>query len=329
MKKRHKILKENQGGGEGGAEGYSGLSSTFSGGGYYSTVGSSDLYKIFIQPFVDVVRVGAGGAKEIIRRGYTLANVVFQSLMTSLIPILGDTYKEVFEEEARDIAKIRSEYADVYKRSIEVLKSDAAALAFFTAPGAVITGLFVKRSPQIANSLLNTVTGRTYSTTSKSSRVSPEESGLFDSYNRSFHLLLGEDKKSELKHYLEIKKKVNNAVESSPIAGFLKRESTKIYKKTLENAFSEAFSVITAKKVEDIEKIIGKKLPEFDKIRDLPFAERMKEEQNLLSKMKESMKKLYIQPLLDRVKEARSSGISEQSPYIADHLDTIQKIQRL
>lgn len=328
-KKNRKIISEDQGGDSSGYSSYGGYDSgLYTGGGWWQQgVGSSsDLYKVFIQPFVNVVRVGLGGAKELVRRSFTLANVVFQAVMTSLIPILGDTYREVFAEEARDIAKIRSEYADVYATSLRILGTDAAAIAFFTAPGAVLTGYFLKNSPKIAKSLLSTVTGGMYSYSS--SKTSPKGSGIFDSYVPRGNFL-AEDRETDIKSYIRTKQKIDSQLLASPVAGFLKREATKIYKKTLLNAYAEATSVVSAKRIEDIEKVIGGKIPEFEEIRKLPPVEKMKAERDLIYKMKESMKKLYTQPLYDRINQARKSGIPDENPYIMDHLDMIQKIKRL
>ena len=65
-----------------------------------------DFYKIFIQPFADVVGTVAGKTKEAIRSGLTVLNVAFESLVTSLVPFLNDSYEEIFAKEKSDLAKV-------------------------------------------------------------------------------------------------------------------------------------------------------------------------------------------------------------------------------
>ena len=64
------------------------------------------MYKTFIKPFVDVVGVAAGKTKELSQRAVTTAKVAFESIMTTLIPVLTDDYAEVFRQEHEEIQKI-------------------------------------------------------------------------------------------------------------------------------------------------------------------------------------------------------------------------------
>lgn len=150
--KRRKRLRENQGGGEsasstpGGGYDFSYGYSMYGGGGLGGSGGSpGDFYATFIKPFVDVVKVGAGKTKELTRRVFTLGSVVFRAVITSLLPFLGETYEEVFAAEKEDLARIKSEYADVYNATSKFFVTDAAGMAFFVAPGAFLAGLFCKK----------------------------------------------------------------------------------------------------------------------------------------------------------------------------------------
>lgn len=338
MKRRRKRLKENQGGDSGISIPASGSDYSYGYSMYGTGVGgmggpTGDLYSVFIKPFVDVVKIGVGKTKELARRVITLGSVVFRTIMTTLLPFLGETYEEVFESEKRDLERIRSEYSDVYNATSKLFSTDAAGIAFFVAPGAFLTGLFLKKSPAIATQALSVMSGgisdkyiqRYYST--KTSKSSPRTSGMFESKNRKRIILeINEDSVDDV---VLLKKIVEKSLETSPVAGNLQREARNIYKKTLESAYAEAASVLTARSIQEIERIVGKKMKMPPETVGINLSEKLAAEKDALEKMKDSLKKFYTDPLYRRIQEAKSAGIPNNNPFIVDHVSTIEKIEKL
>lgn len=329
-----KILNENEYDGGGGDYGYDGGGGV---GGYGSGEG---LYKIFVQPFADVIGVVAGKTKELARRSITVLQVAFETIMTTLIPVLTDSYDEIFAAEATAIDKIKSEYSSYYQASDHALNSGLASLALIAFPGAALTGKFVENSPKAVKNILSIATGGLSDkylgegrNLGKSSIRVPKGSGVFDSYARSYAKLLSEDKSKEKKKQtlsdkLGSKKFIDKLLNRSPLVGAAAREAQEVYKKTLHDAFEEAKSVLLAKNIEDIEKTIGKKLNSDDALKKLDSSEKQKSKEQLLKTIKDSARKIYVTRL-----EAQVAPVikifGENFPFVVDYLKTINKIKSL
>jgi hypothetical protein len=305
-------------------------------GGSWGTKG--DLYNAFVKPFADVIGVAAGKTKELARKGITLVQVAFETVATTLIPFLKDSYDEIFAAEKADIAKIQNEYKDVYDATKNAFKNDSAIVAFLAYPGAALTGKIVKDSPKIASGLLSLVTGGLsdkYLGGEGSSKKSdgPRGSNIFDSYARSYQKLILEkdDDKEEnaLADAIGGKKFINAVINKSPNASMIAKEAQKIYKTTLEKAFKQASEVINAKSIEELEKIVGKKLKGTEKLKDVKPEERQTAEKELLEGLKKSIKELYTSGLKAQIQNALKGGIPEDSQYIVDYRFVIQKIESL
>lgn len=120
----------------------------------------SDLFKIFVKPFVDVFDTAMGKTKELSVKAQTLARVAFETIATTLVPIFSDSYKEIFANEKKHIDKIRQEYKEVYQSNWDAFRdNDAFWTAFCYAPWAVITVKLIKHSPKTAGRMLSTLTG--------------------------------------------------------------------------------------------------------------------------------------------------------------------------
>ncbi|NBQ47293.1 MAG: hypothetical protein EBU33_02415 [Sphingobacteriia bacterium] len=309
---------------------------------------SKDMYKVFIQPFADVVATAAGKTKELARKAVTVVQVAFETIMTTLFPFLQDSYDEIFDNQKNDIEKIRGEYKDVYDRTDAALASnDASVLAFLCAPGPAVAKLAVDKGPKAASGVLSVVTGgisdkyldKFTSGGSKKHGKSRGPSDVFDSYVRSYVSLLneedtekengGEKKDSKLADVIGSKKFIDAVIKKSPSAGEVAKSAQEVYRKTLEKAFSQASSVLNAKSIDELEKIVGKKLKGSEKLKDIKPEERKTAEEELMKGMKKSMKEFYAKSLQEKVKEVLAAGIPEDNPFIVDYRETIQKIRSL
>lgn len=333
------ILKEN----EFGTDAFGGLDYSPGFGTGYGGVGDISggaLYKTFIQPFVDVIGVAVGKTKELARRAITVVQVAFETVMTTLIPFLTDSYDEIFAKESQDIQKIKNEYSAYYQASENALKGQGLALALIAFPGPTLLSKFVTNAPGAAKSVLSVATGGLsdeYLGGGGGGGSKKGPSSIFDSYARSYSELLSEagdatakkkSKEETLADKIGRKKFVAAMIDRSPVMSAASRDAQEIYKNTLNSALEEATQVLKAKSIADIEKATGEPLEGADELKKLTGAERQKAEQELLRTVKKSIKKLYITKLETQVKPV-SAAFGEDHPYVAGYREVIRKISAL
>lgn len=316
---------------------------------------SEDLYKIFVQPFTDVVQTAAGKTKELSQRAQTVVKVAFESVMTTLVPILSDSYSEIFQKEKAELDKIRNEYADIYKSNWDAFKdNDVLAAAFMYAPTALLTIQFARKSPGVAAKLISTLSGGSLDgflkkvadkfpgwnspagPTGLERKFAGWNSPSADSsggpmYGPGFtesRLREAGEKKPDIGKILA-NKKVIAALQNSPIVKKMEQQGQAIVRHTLEQVFKQAQAVMSAKTLQDIQHKTGAKLKGLDKLAQLPQQERQKLEQTMLVTAKKSMKEFYVRNLTAQVKQAIEGGISQNSTYVNDYQNVIRKIQAL
>lgn len=230
---------------------------------------SSDLKKAFFDPFADVVKTVFGKTKEVVRSAKTLFRVIFETLATTFIPFVTDSYKEIFEKEKQDLERIRSEYSDVYERTNQAFSSgDAAVLGMMVAPGAVFGAALAKKGPGVVKGLLDVVTGGSFSDDAGPKVGSRKRDGgggggpssfFKDSYTRAGSRLYeadDQDQKAQIEKMLQ-DPKVINAIKQKlkPLAS----QIMKVKQEKLNDSVKMAKSVVTAKSAADLEKVISSK----------------------------------------------------------------------
>lgn len=332
-------------------------SSMYSGGLYGGGGGGgsmSGLYKAFVKPFTDVIGVAVGKTKEVARRVVTLAQVAFETIMTTLIPFLTDSYDEIFAKEASDIQGIRSEYSQYTQATEEALRGPGATLlAFMAFPQAALLHRSVEDGPDAIKKVLSVATGgatdKYLGGGSGGGRSGgPKSSGIFDSYNRNNSLKLfledekeskgkkekGEKSEKEKPEENPIVKKIRNkefiaaVIKKSNVMGPASEDAKKLYRETLKNAFEEAKGVLSAKSLDEIEKVTGGKLKGKEKVDSLKGDEKKKIEDTILKTVKQSAKKVYISKLQKQVKPVREK-YGDDFPFVVDYDTVIQKIKSL
>lgn len=309
---------------------------------------SSDLYNVFIKPFVDVVQTAAGKTKEISQRAQTTAKVAFEALATSLIPALSDSYAEIFAEEERQIQQIRSEYAEVYNSTWDAFReNDVLIAAFLYRPDLFLTATFAKHAPQATAKLLSVLSGGTLDSVldrfNVASRplVKPNIQGgggeMFgggggfgysESVIREESTENQKDKPSTLEK-LVVNPKIKSVLQKSPIVRQMTKQGQELVRDTLKNVFEEASAVLSAKTLSDLQKASNAKLKGLDELQSVPEQERQKVEQLLLATTKKSMKTFYIKQLEAQVKSAIEAGTPDNHPYVQDYQRLIAKIKAL
>lgn len=157
------LLKEEDGGGDGGGYGggdygYGGMGGP--GMGMYMMGSNEGLYKIFVKPFVDVIQTTSGVTKEVMRRTWTLASVALETIVTTFVPVITDSYDEIFENERRDIEALRAKYKDIYAANNEMFtNADMNVIAFGMDPSKYMSAIFLKKAPKTAFKALEILTG--------------------------------------------------------------------------------------------------------------------------------------------------------------------------
>lgn len=302
---------------------------------------SEDLYKIFVKPFVDVVQTTAGKTKEISLKAQTLAKVAFEAVATSLIPILSDSYSEIFEQEKEEMDKIRAQYSEVYKSNWDAFKdNDVLAAAFMYSPTGLLTIEFARKSPAIAARLISSLSGGTLDKFLKkisdkfpdwNSPAGPTGLGRRDDGPGTLESVMREDKNQQSVDIGKIlaSKKVIAALQNSPVVRKMEKQGQAIVRNTLEQVFKQAKGVLTAKSLQDVQSKTGAHLKGLDKLAQVPEQERQKLEQSILDGAKKSLKSFYVKNLQAQVKQAVDGGISRTSSYVQDYENVIRKIQAL
>lgn len=307
---------------------------------------SEDLKNTFITPFTDVFKTAVGKSKEVTRKARTLLTVSFAVILTSLIPGLGARYSEVFKEEKKDIEKIKSEYKDVYERTNKALSStDAAFIAFMTAPEICISALALSKAPAVMKDTLSILTGgfsddlfdkvmdknfedgaRRKKRDSKKrdgSRTSPS-----DVFGESF--LKEASEENAARKILSNRKFIRKSLANSDSLREIQKVAIETYRETLRKVYGQAEDVLkNAKSIDDLEKIMKKKIPEAEKIKQLQGEEKKNAEKMLIDATRKAMKDFYVRNLQSQIEAVTSAGIPEETPYVQDFKETIQKIKSL
>lgn len=307
-----------------------------------------DFYKIFVEPFVDAWGVAKGKTKEVASSVITLAKVIFQAILTSLIPIYKDSYEEIFEEEKVRIDKIKSEYSEIYKKVDQVFEGNVfSTIAFAYSPALFITTKLFKKGPSVALGLLSVLSGGSLDEPikkfkNKLSRKKDEDEDedfkkLFKrSSKKQEESLVRENEKDTEENNLEkslsdfiSSKQVKSIIANNQNVQNLSRDVQKIVHTSLNNVYSQAKLILNAKSLEEIAQKSGKNIPELNKLKSMSQQERSKIESDLLKNVKSSMKEFYVKQLESQVNSALKEGVPENHPYVNAYKKTIASIKSL
>lgn len=312
----------------------------------------SELVKTFVEPFTDVFKTAVGKSKEVTRRAATMLPVAVGTILTTLIPQLGMSYGDVFESERKDLEKIKSQYKDVYERTNKALSSsDAAFLAFMASPESAMAAWGLSKAPAVIGDILTIASGGIsdkifekfkaanfaeagVETQKKLAKAQGKKNSKKpgDFFGES---LLREDEdysKDEqiAKKIYSSKKFMDAVVNNSPKIKEMQQAATALYRDSLNDVYNQIDDLFSkAKTVEDIKKLTKKQTPELAEIEKLQGQEKEKAEKLLLQGARKAMKDFYIKNLTDQVEGVIKAGIPEDSQYVKDFRQTIQKIKAL
>jgi len=321
----------------------------------------SDMYNIFVKPFADVIGVATGKAKELSQKAQTAAKVAFETVATSLIPILRDEYKEIFEKEKEEIDKIKEEYADVYGATAELLRNnDMCVVAFMMAPQAFLSAKIIQKSPKAAIKAISVLTGGTIDTWLEEIKekygLNKEEKpqktrgdigygfgggggmggggGYGGDYGGAFGGDIGfehvirEAKLPPIEQVLSDPRVIAKVTQSSK-ARRMQQTSEKAIASTLANVAKLASAVLSAQSLQDLQQKSGVKLKGLDKLAQVPPQEKQQAEKQLLDVTKKSMKEFFCKNLEAQAKQAVDAGVPSSSPFVQQYQQAVSKIKSM
>ena len=322
----------------------------------------NQLAKTFITPFLDVFNTAVGKAKEITTSAKTTLKTALGAVVSTLIPSLHINYKQIFEDEKKEIEQIKNDYKEVYNRTDEALRTtDAAVLAFMAFPGEYLAANFADKAPAAAAGVLSVMTGGMSDTVIAKS-LSGGKSALdfvldrpgaklfggsmggrqYSSYIRSGRLIREksdekiESIEKELSELLNDESFLSKLL-STGEAKEMQNRAREIYRSTLEEIVENADTLFNkTKTVDDLLKIFGKMKKidpdikkKLEEMNTLQGEEKDKAAAMLIDSLQKSFKEYHVKNLTDHYKSAIEAGIPEDSQYIKDYKATVSKINSM
>jgi hypothetical protein len=101
----------------------------------FSGTSTQKLINIFTEPFIDALKVGVAGAKEMGVRLAGLLEISIKTILSSFFPSLRYKHDKIFKKEERRLGEIKKKYKDVYDRIDSSMQtSDFPLFAFMASP---------------------------------------------------------------------------------------------------------------------------------------------------------------------------------------------------
>ena len=117
------------------------------------------MLKAFVEPFTDIFKTAVAGTKKITTDIATLMRVVFEGAVAAIVPGISEDYQAIFDRRDGKMAKIESEYADVFERTNAALQDDAKLLGFMVNPAIFLASSAALKAPTATKDLLSIATG--------------------------------------------------------------------------------------------------------------------------------------------------------------------------
>ena len=117
------------------------------------------MLKAFVEPFTDIFKTAVAGTKKITTDIATLMRVVFDGAVAAIVPGISADYQAIFDRRDGKMAKIESEYADVFERTNAALQDDAKLLGFMVNPAIFLASSAALKAPTATKELLSIATG--------------------------------------------------------------------------------------------------------------------------------------------------------------------------
>jgi hypothetical protein len=315
-------------------------------------VGRDQLMNIFVGPFITAIGHTTGKVKEISASAISVLRIAFETIATTLIPILQSDYADIFSDEQKQLEKIRNEYGHYYQETFEALHNDDVLVAaFLYQPELFMTNSLAKRAPKavaktlsiLSGGLLDKILGNFLNPDDEKKKTSSKKAfskpsgdmgyGGMGGSDMWYEGLIREDSEEKeeesplmkLINNGKVKKLIANSDQTKKLASI----GHKVVDDALQKVEQRANTVMNVKSLEELQRNLGKKIPGLEKLSKVPQQERQVAEQQLLKSVKQSIKEFYIKQLTSQIKKAVSSGVPQDHPYVKAHEATLLKIKNM
>lgn len=339
------VLREFEGGDAGGGWGGTGTGGYLGVGG--KIVSDDALYKAFIKPFVNVAKTAVSGSKAMVTAARTVIVTTAKAILEKLVPKYKANYDKTFQTHNKSMEKIKQEYAPVYKDIVDSMKNNEDFLisAFFFDPGSFFGTTLSNpqtfltfwggiKAPKLFSNLLSSLSGGAVDPYLEKIKkaVSDELPTTRKPRSEGFvrNVLVEADKKQLLKtiEYLTNPKLVDVALESETSKKMqgITRRTTQV---TLDKIYNIVAKTMKLTDVDQIQSVVGEKIPEIEKLSEIPKESRGDVEQEMLTNVKNTVKNLYAAQLEQDVEKMIASGVPATNKLVSAYRETIKKIRSL
>jgi hypothetical protein len=354
---RQVLVEDDGGGGDFGFGGWS------MGGGCFGAhfADHHQLYDAFVKPFTNIFNVASAEVQKLSTRAQALGRVAFETIVTTFIPLLEDSYDEIFADEKKQIEALESKYADTYKDVFDsFLDMDFMIPVFMFRPDLFLTAQLARKSPIVVAHAVNTATGGRFSNnrvmqywmTPRSGDPNRFKAGRgMGGYGSGYGGSFGADMGGYgggigegMIHERDAKKKqspeealakfvespdVKKAIASDAKSQRMAKAGTEVTYRTLRSAVSDAQKILSTKTLDDIIRLTGKRPPDAEKLKKLPDEERKVAEQKIVQALHASAKQFCSFPLRKRLEGYKAAGVPEGHPFVKAYEKAIAKIQSM
>jgi hypothetical protein len=294
-----------------------------------------------------VAKTAVSGTKAMVTAARTVIVTTAKAILEKLIPKYKANYDKTFAAHNKSMEKIKQQYAPVYKDIVDSMKNNEDFLisAFFFDPGSFFgTNLsnpqtFLTfwggiKAPKLFSDLLSSLSGGAVDPYLEKIKnlVSDElpTSRKTRSEGFSRKVLIEADKKQLLKaiEYLTNPKLVNAALESDSAQNMQKitRRATQV---TLDKVYNIVAKTMKLTDVDQIQSVVGEKIPEIEKLAEIPKESRGDVEQEMLENVKNTVKNLYASQLEADAKAMIEGGVPNTNKLVLAYIETAKKIRDL
>lgn len=289
---------------------------------YGISMGGPSLYKIFVEPFVDVFKTGKAAAEDMSTRSRAAAKVAFEAIASSLIPIYSTDYQKIFEKEHQQLAKIKEKYRDVFERTDKALfneGNDFVVMAFLMDPARYITFTALKSAPQAVLGVLEVLAGENAKLRRFFDKLKLNSHNSSPARGSSNHM--GGQGYLESKLYEEgeppdpLATKLNNpkvmaALSASPKVQAMKRDAQVLANASVSELLEKVKALNSARTIEDL----ARSAPGFDRsklaaIQKLPPNEKQAVESAIVNQVKKAAQQFYLKTMQSQIDSAMKAGV--------------------
>lgn len=118
--------------------------------------GSSGLKQAFIDPFTDIAQTAMYSLKTISAAARGYLKRILAGTISLFIPFVHADYKAMRNDEDKELAKIKSQYAPVLARNMEALRqNDVWLVSFLLDPGLLLGAQLLRQVPAFTGNILS------------------------------------------------------------------------------------------------------------------------------------------------------------------------------